>query len=309
MEFGRSDDSAFYQEQRRQRALEAAHRQQRQHADPKSKTRYQSAQPSSSEDYLSSQSKGKNEFFGVQIKREFGLWQFLVIPVISTATVTVGAYLNAQLAYMLEDKRMFHMPLDQIGQLTSDLTVYSLPFSMATTFFISYIFEIIGRKLTIFFSFLLTALMFLLLPYTAPDYRLLVAARCAIGVTMAAPIAHPLIPDYVKRSSRGAAIAVAGVGVVFGEVFSMGILFNLTKSLNYFDAFMVASLVVTAFAVFFLYAVRDPDLEVIRNASESRHSVMMRRRTGQVGLMEDVEGVQVQQARSEDMAGEMRGGD
>ena len=51
---------------------------------------------------------------------------------------------------------------------------------------------------------------------------------------------------------------------------------------------------VTAFAVFFLYAVRDPDLEVIRNASESRHSVLARRRNGQVGLMEDAEGVQAQ---------------
>jgi MFS family permease len=151
---------------------------------------------------------------------------------------------------------------------------------MITTFFTSYIYEIIGRKLTIFFSFFLTAIIFFLLPYTAPDYQLLVAARCAIGVTMAAPIAHPLIPDYVKRRSRGAAIAVIGVGMVFGEVFSMGILFNMTKWMNYFDAFMVASLVVTAFALFFLYSVRDPDLEVIRNASESRHSVMMRHRAG-----------------------------
>lgn len=120
---------------------------------------------------------------------------------------------------------MFNIPADRIGQVTSDLTIYSLPFSMITTFFVSYIYEILGRKLTLFISFFLTSIVFYALPYTAPNYNYLIVARCLIGVTMSAPLSHPLIADYIHKRSRGKAIALSGMGFVFGEVFAMGILF------------------------------------------------------------------------------------
>ena len=50
---------------------------------------------------------------------------------------------------------------------------------------------------------------------------------------MAAPIAHPLIPDYVVKKHRGKAVALSGCGVVIGEVFSKGVLFNFTKSMTF----------------------------------------------------------------------------
>ena len=175
---------------------------------------------------------------------------------------------------MLEDKKMFNIPNDQIGRVTSELTIFSLPFSMVMTFFNSFIFEILGRRLTLFASFLLTSLVYFAIPYTAPDYNLLLLARCAIGITMAAPIAHPLIADYVKKNSRGSAVALAGVGLVLGEVFSMGVLFNLTKSMSYADAFTLASVIIALFSLFFLLTVKDPNLEAIRNRENARHSVL-----------------------------------
>ena len=49
-------------------------------------------------------------FFGIAVKREYGFWQFMTIPILSTANIMVGVYLNAQLAFMLEDKKMFAIP-------------------------------------------------------------------------------------------------------------------------------------------------------------------------------------------------------
>jgi MFS family permease len=100
---------------------------------------------------------------------------------------------------MLEDKSMFAMPPDEIGVATSNLTIYSLPFSVVTTMLVSYIYEIFGRKFTIFTSFVLTAIVFYFIPYTAPNYSWLIAARILVGVTMSAPLSNPLIPDYIKR--------------------------------------------------------------------------------------------------------------
>ena len=213
---------------------------------------------------LSYVSSTKHRYLGVSIKNEFGVWQFISIPALSTATIMIGVYLNAQMAYMLEDKTMFNAPADQIGTLTSQLTTYSLPFSIVMTFFVSYLFEIIGRRLTIFFSYLLTAGIFFLIPYTAPSFNWLLTLRVLIGVTMAAPISHPLIPDYVKRNSRGAAIAIAGVGFVFGEVISMGILFNLTKNMSYFSAFAIVATVILMFSILFFFIIVDPDFDNIR---------------------------------------------
>ena len=126
----------------------------------------------------------------------------------------------------------FHIPERKIGTITSDLTVYSLPFSIFATFFISFIFEILGRRLSLFLSFVSTALLYGILPYTAGHYYWLVAVRCLIGMTMAAPLAHPLIADYIHKNSRGKAIALCGMGFVFGELIAMGVLFNLTKDMS-----------------------------------------------------------------------------
>lgn len=169
---------------------------------------------------------------------------------------------------------MFNIPSEEIGRVTSDLTMYSIPFSMVTTFFVSYMFEIWGRKLTIVVSYLLSAIVYFILPHSAPNYTLLLVMRCLIAITMSAPISHPLIADYVKRSSRGKAIALAGVGIVLGEVFSMGILFNLTKSMSYYDAFAIASGLIFAFTIFFMFSLKEPDLEVIRDNQSSKHQLL-----------------------------------
>lgn len=54
-------------------------------------------------------------YFGVEVKRGYGFWQFFALPVLSTSIVVVVAYVNAQLAYMLEDHNMFDAPADRIG--------------------------------------------------------------------------------------------------------------------------------------------------------------------------------------------------
>ena len=59
---------------------------------------------SSSEDLPDSQVSTSNTFFGITIKKEFGLLQFWLIPLVAMTLTVVGVYMNAQLAYMLEDK-------------------------------------------------------------------------------------------------------------------------------------------------------------------------------------------------------------
>lgn len=127
-----------------------------------------------------------------------------------------------------------------------------------------YLFEFVGRKWTIFLSFLSTAILFVVIPYCSPSYAWLVAVRCAIGVTMSAPCAHPLVADYVVRKSRSKGLALMGMGVVLGTVVSMGVLFQFTKRMTFQDAFIVAAMCVLALSLLYLGIVKDPNMQSLR---------------------------------------------
>ena len=135
---------------------------------------------------------------------------------------------------------------------------------MIATACCGYIFEMLGRRWTLFLSYFLTAGLFFAIPYAPPSFALLILCRCMIGVTMAAPLANPLIPDYVIKSSRARAIAMCGVGAVLGEVFSMGVLFNFTKSMTFENAFLVAGSFVLFCSFVILFLIKDPDMKNLR---------------------------------------------
>jgi len=55
-----------------------------------------------------------------------------------------------------------------------------------------------------------------------------------------------------------------GLGLVFGELISMGVLFNLTKNMDFREAFVVATVVIVAFSFYFLAVIKDPDMNKLR---------------------------------------------
>ena len=50
----------------------------------------------------------------------------------------------------------------------------------------------------------------------------------------------------------------------------MGILFNFTKEMDFRKAFAVAAAVICALAVYFLIAIKDPDLNKLREGIDNR---------------------------------------
>jgi len=180
---------------------------------------------------------------------------------ISFATVMVGVYMNTLLTFMLPYDGMFNIPTNQIGMQTSNLVVYSIPFTIITLCFISYAFEILGRKTTIFYSYFFTAVLYFMMPYTSPNYDQLMLVRIGIAISMAGPTAHPLVADYVHRNSRGKAVVFMGVGIVLGEIMSIS-LFKLTVKLdfNFYQQFILMSVIIMAESIYFYYNIKDPDL-------------------------------------------------
>ena len=69
-------------------------------------------------------------------------------------------------------------------------------------------------------------------------------------------------------------MALNGIGFVFGEVMSMGVLFNLTKTMSYYRAFAITASIILAFSIYFLITVVDPQLITLRTGKTSRHSLL-----------------------------------
>ena len=55
-----------------------------------------------------------------------------------------------------------------------------------------------------------------------------------------------------------------------GDVITLGVIFNLTKDMNFYDAFEVVSMIIAGFAVYFLLAIKDPDIEYLRKKAATK---------------------------------------
>ena len=134
---------------------------------------------------------------------------------------------------------------------------------MVATFAAGYIFDIVGRRLTLFFSFLLGSISLLFMPYMAPNvFPQLLLLRCAISTCFAAPASNPLMADYIQPEALGKASALLGVGYIIGEVLSMGVLFQVTAGMSHYNAFLTTAIVGAVFSCFFLCLVKEPKLRV-----------------------------------------------
>ena len=89
-----------------------------------------------------------------------------------------------------------------------------------------YLYDLIGRKFLIMTYFTAIAVLLYLLPRTAPSVPYLVVIRSLLQLCYVSAVSHPLIIDYIKKESRGKAVALSTLGGLIGEVFGMAVLFG-----------------------------------------------------------------------------------
>ena len=78
---------------------------------------------------------------------------------------------------------------------------------------------------------------FLITPYITSIYPGLLLIRIALNFSVKGPLTAPLAADYITKETRGKAVSLEGFGAGCGAVFSVFVLFGLTKSSNYVTSF------------------------------------------------------------------------
>ena len=138
--------------------------------------------------------------------------------------------------------------------------MWSFPFAMVGVFVSGYVYDIIGRKWTLFVSFTMASFFIFLIPHTAPHLFSLFLVRILFQICLTGPVSSPLLADYIHKDALGKASALIGMGFVVGEVLAMGILFNLTASMSHNAAFLLVAVVGVGVASVFLFIVKEPQL-------------------------------------------------
>ena len=64
------------------------------------------------------------------------------------------------------------------------------------------------------------------IPYTAPNFIVLVVVRSILGALEGFASCNPLIPDYIKSEYRGTAISIRASAFLIGELFNIIFLFG-----------------------------------------------------------------------------------
>ena len=131
--------------------------------------------------------------------------------------------------------------------------------------FIGYMYELAGRRVVLTTCLFGSVALFTVIPYTAPNYPLLVFVKALTYVLGSIIDAHPLIPDYVKSESRGRAVAIQLIGTVTGEVFAMTVFIGLSINMGLDQSFVFVAFICTMLTCVIPFIVREPTIRASGN--------------------------------------------
>lgn len=199
--------------------------------------------------------------FRIPVKDGVTYWNMIAVPLVPLTMMILSTYLNAEVIFILADPAFFGIAPDKIGYVSGVLIFASLPGAIIGTFFIGFVFDILGRKITLFLSFFVGSILLAVIPWTAPKlYEGLLVVRVLIQLCFCAPVSSPLPADYIHREAIGMGTSMQGIGLVIGEVISMGVLFRLTVDMDPVYGFAIAGGLGLFFSFCFLFIVKEPQL-------------------------------------------------
>ena len=144
------------------------------------------------------QIENRRTLFGFPVKHGISRANLVAVILVPLCMMLLSTYVNAQLIFLLTNPEYFGVADEDEGKISGKLISYSLPGAMVATFFVGYIYDILGRKWTLFLSFALTSVLVLFVPYTSPViWPTLFLIRGAIAIATVPPICSPLLADYV----------------------------------------------------------------------------------------------------------------
>jgi len=196
----------------------------------------------------------------MKVKRDTTFWNLMSLFVAPAISVTAGAFVNANMPYLLQDEGYFGIPFEEVGTKTGAIMASGSVISVCLTPLFGYGYDIIGRFWMIIPTFFLIAVQLAFIPYSAPHIWLLIIFRAILSLLMRLILVKPLLVDYVKSESRGFGMTLQAYGFVFGELI-MIFLFDMTRKLEMKQQYLVPAIFVAFFSISLIFMIREPAIK------------------------------------------------
>ena len=141
------------------------------------------------------------------MKSDVNLANVLALPYVQVFNTSVGAYVNCQVIFMLQDAAYFNVDPDEVGRTTSHLILWGLVAGIFFQVGFGYGYDIFGRRAMILMCTATNAGVMYVLPYTSPSLLKLQLCYILMRICLAVVNSNPLVVDYIKKDSQGKAIA------------------------------------------------------------------------------------------------------
>jgi MFS family permease len=123
-----------------------------------------------------------------------------------------------------------------------------------------YLYDLFGRKKTIFIAFVALSVAIFCLPYLSKVWELAVC-RSTLQTAIVMLHSNPLLIDYVKKEARGKATAFQGLGNGIGETIALTLFLAFQINLGAEMATSLVALVVLLMSAGVICMVREPKLK------------------------------------------------
>ena len=111
---------------------------------------------------------------------------FLAIPLATMTTAYMGTFSNVAIIFLLKSPEYFGIASNEIGRVSNDIIFYGLVFQILMSLGVGYIYELLGRRLTLSLSVLGASIVVAFIPHVAPSLTALTGLRLIISTTFSA---------------------------------------------------------------------------------------------------------------------------
>ena len=137
------------------------------------------------------------------------------------------------LPLLLQSDDHFAIEESELRKATSKVIMCAQMLPLLALPFLTYVYEIIGRRIPLTYSLLCTNFLIFLMPKVAPNFTFLCMLRAVVGFNNTLIVGAPLISDYVKSESRGRAVAGNTLAIGLSQVFATQFLVPVTSEMTY----------------------------------------------------------------------------
>lgn len=165
---------------------------------------------------------------------------------------------NSLMSLFLQDKDYFGLSLDEARDTLANGNIAISVLNIVVVIIWGYLFDLTGRRCSIFFAFLVCGIGTAILPFTSPNAFWCMFIFASAQSLLTAGQYAPVFMDYCAVETFAAGNALGSVGQNFGTIVTLGVNVQLTKELNPRLTWLIQGIIPCAFAVATLFMVREP---------------------------------------------------